>query len=227
MAKTKVSTNSVKIDWELVEADYRIGIMSLRQMANEYGCCEGAIRKKAKALKWDRDLNAKVKKRAEDLVRSEEVRTSVRNATPITPTELEKIEISAKIQADKTIEHRTIIGRHSKLVFKLMEELELNTDNKEMFEQLGELLYSPDKNGKDTLNELYMKIISMPSRVDSAKKLSEVLKTLIGLEREAFSIGSAPESGIKLPSSVDSNESWELIIRNIKQDIQKFTIIQQ
>lgn len=47
---------------------------------------------------------------------------------------------------------------------------------------------SPDDNGRDRLNELYQAIISMPERVKSMKALSETLKNLIGLERQAYSM---------------------------------------
>ncbi|MDI5448940.1 hypothetical protein MJL27_27140, partial [Salmonella enterica subsp. enterica serovar Anatum] len=46
--------------------------------------------------------------------------------------------------------------------------------------------YHPtDDKGRDRLNETYQKVISLPSRVKSLKDLSDSLKTLIGLEREA------------------------------------------
>jgi hypothetical protein len=37
-------------------------------------------------------------------------------------------------------------------------------------------------------HEIYHKVISMPERVKSVKALSEALKNLIGLERQAYDI---------------------------------------
>jgi len=41
---------------------------------------------------------------------------------------------------------------------------------------------------QDRRNELYNRIIELPRRIASMKKLVEILKTLIDMEREAFGI---------------------------------------
>lgn len=53
------------VDWESVEREYRAGIRSLRDIGGEFGCTEGAIRKKAKEKDWSRDLSAKISAKAE------------------------------------------------------------------------------------------------------------------------------------------------------------------
>ncbi|MOA34409.1 hypothetical protein D3C78_1557800 [compost metagenome] len=70
----------------------------------------------------------------------------------------------------------------------MLEELEGLTDNRELFDQLGELLHSPDDNGVDKLNDLYQKVISLPSRTKTLKDLGDTLRVLIALERQAYSI---------------------------------------
>lgn len=74
----------------------------------------------------------------------------------------------------------------------MFDELELTTDNRELFEQLGEILRNESDSGQDKLNDIYKKVISMPQRIDGVKKLTDALKTMIGLEREAYDITSAP-----------------------------------
>jgi hypothetical protein len=75
------------------------------------------------------------------------------------------------------------------LFTKLLGELEQTTDNKELFEQLGEMLNGSSDEGRlDRLNELYRRVIGLPARVDSAKKKIEVLEKVVRLEREAFGI---------------------------------------
>ena len=64
-----------------------------------------------------------------------------------------------------------------------------------MFAELGEMLRQPDQNGNDKLNDVYQKIIGLPSRVDSVKKLAEALKTLVGLEREAYGMNTDHGTG--------------------------------
>lgn len=173
-------------DWERIEVQFRIGAMSLREIGAEHGLTEGAVRKKAKAEGWERDLSAKVKAKADALVRKEQVRSEVRGDAPI--TEKQGTDIEAQVQARMRISHRTDIGRNRNLLRKLVDELEHQTDNMDLLRQLGEIMFSPDEKGKDRLNEVYHTIISLPERTKTMKALGETLKVLIGLEREAFGI---------------------------------------
>lgn len=178
------------IDWERVEADYCAGVKSLREIAGENGVSESMIRKKAGLCGWPRNLSAKIEAKAAEMVRKEEVRSLVR--TEKQASEKEIVEASAQAIVNVKLSHRKSIQRHRNLVEALTAELEDQTGNREVFEQLGELMRSPDDRGVDKLNELYKKIIATPQRIDSMKKLAETLKHLIYLEREAFDITPAP-----------------------------------
>ena len=57
-------------DWERIEADYRAGVLSLREVAARGGVTDGAVRKRAKKLGWSRDLTAPIRARADELIRS-------------------------------------------------------------------------------------------------------------------------------------------------------------
>ena len=48
-------------DWEAIEREHRAGQLSLREIARKYGITDTAIRKKAKAEGWSRDLTEKVR----------------------------------------------------------------------------------------------------------------------------------------------------------------------
>ena len=175
-----------KPDWEAIESAYRAGVMSLREIASQHGISEGAIRKRAKRDEWSRDLNAKVKERADDLVRKAEVRKQVRSETVLSERVL--IEATAEVIATVRMEHRGDIRRARTLANALFDELEAECADVEALRKLGELMLDTDENGRDRLNELYHAIISMPERVKSMKALSETLKNLIGLERQAYSM---------------------------------------
>lgn len=181
-------------DWERIETDYRAGILSLREIATKDGnVTEGAIRKKAKVQGWTRDLSAKIKAKADDLVRKEEVRTQVRSETAA--NERQAIEASAQAIAAVRLNHRGDIKRARELVIRMLEELELQTGKLDEFDKLGELMYAPNENGIDKLNELYRKVISLSGRVSNVKALSDALKNLIGLEREAWGLNDLPTEG--------------------------------
>lgn len=176
------------IDWEKIELDYRSGVKSLREIATDHEISEGAIRKRAKRDDWSRDLSAKIKAKADDLVRKEQVRSEVRTQNTI--SEKETIDANANLVASVRLSQRKDIQRSRKIAMSLFDELEhqVGVENAENLEKLGELLRTEDDKGRDALNDLYMKIISMPGRVKSMKDLSDTLKTLIALERQAFGL---------------------------------------
>ncbi len=178
-----------QVDWESVERDYSAGLLSLREIGDKHGVTEGAIRKKAKKEEWVRDLTAKIAKKTDDLVRKEMVRSEVRSEKA---SEKEVIEANAQAIVNIKLAHRGDIRKSKRIVNALFDELELTTDNRELFEQLGELLRQESDSGQDKLNDIYKKVISMPQRIDGVKKLTDALKTMIGLEREAYDIQSTP-----------------------------------
>lgn len=180
-------------DWEAIELAYRAGLMSLREIAGKHGISEGGIRKRAKRDDWSRDLSAKVQERADDLVRKREVRKQVRTDAVLSERVL--IEATAEAIATVRMEHRGDINRARKLTNQLFDELSAQCADVGALEELGEFLRTPDDKGIDRLNDLYHKIISLPSRVKSMKDLSDSLKTLISLERDAYNIvgGSEPD----------------------------------
>ena len=188
MSKTPRRT----IDWEAVELAYRLGVKSLRAIAAEQGCTDTAIRQRAKEHGWPRDLAAKVKAKADELVRTAEVRTQVRTETP---TEREQVEISAQIQTNVVLAHRRDIPAARKLAMSMLEELQLQTDGIELLRQLGELMAAPDEKGQDKRNELYLKVISLGGRASTLKSLADTLKTLVALERQAFGIEDKASAG--------------------------------
>lgn len=179
-------TDKIATDWERIEQLYRAGVLSVREIAVTCGVSHTAINKRAKAYGWDRNLKAKIQAKADSLVSKSEVSTKV--STEALATERGIVEANAQVIANVRISHRTDIGRYRKLANSLLEELEGMTDNRDLFDQVGELLRSEDDNGQDKLNDLYQKVISLPSRTKTLKDLGDTLKVLIGLERQAYSI---------------------------------------
>lgn len=173
-------------DWEAVQELYRVGVASLRAIAAEHNCTEGAIRKRAKKESWSRDLAAKVKAKAEELVRKNEVRKTVRTTGEV--TESMQIAAAATLQANIIIGHRRDIPSARSLVTKLFGELELQTDSIELLQQFGEIMRTENDAGQDKRNDLYNKVISLSGRSSTLKSLVDSLKVMIGLEREAFGL---------------------------------------
>lgn len=175
-----------KADWERIEIDYRAGVKSLREIAGEHGISEGAIRKRAKRDGWTRDLADKIQQRAEDLVRTQAVRTEVRSEQRA--TERQVIEANAEAVANVKMAHRSDISRARSIVNGLLDELQemVGSDNATLLQELGDLLRSEDENGKDRLNDLYQQIISLPGRSKAMKDLTASLQSLVAMERTAY-----------------------------------------
>ncbi|HGN1987835.1 TPA: hypothetical protein ACKRWY_001503 [Proteus mirabilis] len=173
-------------DWEAIESAYRAGVMSIREIASQYEITHQAISKRAKKEGWERDLKAKVKARAENLVAKREVASLV--ATEKAISERQLIEANAEVIANVRMEHRGDIRRARELTNNLFDELSAECADVPALRKLGELMFSPDDNGRDKLNEIYNSIISLPERVKSVKALSETLKNLVGLERQAYGL---------------------------------------
>lgn len=189
-----MTEEKIKPDWERIEQHFRAGVLSLREIAI---ACPGvnhvAIARRAKKFGWVQDLSAKIKARAEDLVTRSAVTEDVTAKRAVTDKLV--IESNAQTIADVRLAHRGDIARARRLTNKLLDELECVTENRGLFEELGELMRDPDDKGFDRRNELYGKVISLAGRTKNMKELAETLKTLVGLERQAYDIVADPTGG--------------------------------
>ena len=176
-------------DWEKIEADYRAGVLSLREIADANpGVNHVAIARRAKRDGWSRDLSAKIRAKADALVTDQAVTADVTPRRAISEREI--IDANAQAIVSVRLSHRKDIQRSRRITMGLLEELEQQTgaDNVAMLEQMGELLRSEDDKGQDKLNDLYRKIISLPGRAKTMKDLGESLRVLVTLERQAFGL---------------------------------------
>ena len=191
-----------QIDWERIEADYRAGVKSLREIAAEHGITEGAIRKRAKRDGWVKDLSGRIQAKADDLVRKEEVRSSVRKESTITEKEI--VDANAQAIANVRLAHRKDIASARSLAMSLLNELQHQTGDNNLYAQLGEILFQDGEDGQNKRLDLFNRVLALPGRIDSMKKLAETLKNLIGLEREAYGL-KADDAGVEndTPTGLD------------------------
>jgi hypothetical protein len=178
------------IDWEAVEREYRAGIKSVRVIATEYSVSHTAIQKRAKKYNWPRDLSAKIRAAAQaQLVASEAVANEVSK-----PNERDIIEANAAVQVAVVREHRKDISRIRGLAARLMDDLETAVGNRETLEALIEEACKPaDGEGRfdQRRYNAMMKAVALPEHVTTAESLSRMLKNMIPLERQAFSINDS------------------------------------
>jgi hypothetical protein len=201
-------------DWERIEGDYRAGLLSVREIAAAHGVSHTAIQKRAnKEPKWERDLAKRIQAKADALVAKREVASQV--ATEKAATDAVIVEANAQVIAGIRLAHRSDIAKSRTLVMTLLAELEHQTEHRDLYEKLGELMMSPDDNGRDKLYEAYTKAMALGGRTSTMKALSDSLKTLIALEREAY--GLAEEAPPPASPSVIVNNGPPATLAEIQQ----------
>lgn len=194
------------IDWGAVERDYRAGIKSDALIASEYGCSKGAVQKRAKVNGWTKDLSARIREKAANKVARSVVAKEV--AGQNAATERRVVEVNAELQKNILLEHREHIQESRVIVRKLLQELGLQTDNREALEEFAEIAAEVQaglrhfetgerreglvtKDQERRFSQAYNTIInaiSLPSRAQTGQRLIDALKNVVALEREAFGI---------------------------------------
>jgi hypothetical protein len=202
------TTTTHKNDWEAIERDYRAGLLSLREMSSAHGVSHVTIKKRADREGWTRSLQPKIMARTEEIMaRAEEIveqGATKEIAVALARDESEAAHCELMARDDDLIEansrriaavrmgHRKQITRMAGLSMTLLGELETQTIELASLEKLGELMRNPDETGMDRLNDIYKRVISTPGRIDSMKKLSDTMKTVVSMEREAYSMNAQP-----------------------------------
>lgn len=170
-------------NWEAIERAYRAGSLSIRTIAERQGVSDTAIRKKAKALGWARDLSDQVRKE----VRSKLVRGEVRNDQGANcELDAEIIEEAAEEGARVVRSHRRDIRKATNLANLLMDDLLSTIQRREEIEEDIEAETSEDNNGMRRASMLAA--VSLPSNSKTLFQLSSAMKNLQVLERQAYSL---------------------------------------
>jgi hypothetical protein len=144
------------IDWTEIERDYRLGSMSVREMARWYGITEGAIRKKAKAGGWTRA--------------STQEGTQAESASG----PAQKVYVGTVLTPENT-SPEAIVGRGRNLVMRLMDELDATTTRQGELEAL--IVSSTDSGDPGNQREALMQAVSLKQRSDVLKALATAAKT--------------------------------------------------
>lgn len=168
-------------DWEWASNQYRAG-RPIKDISDDIGVPRSQLFDYFSKNNVTRDLGAAIHRRTQLLLAEDGAPED--GLMPTSPEDI--ISINATLQAALIRDHRDDIRRFRRLALGLLRELEGITLYNDVFEDLGELLRKEDKDGVDKLNDAYKHVISLPERSNSIKKLAEVLKIVVALERQAF-----------------------------------------
>lgn len=186
-------------DWEAIEREYRAGQLSVSEIGRQFSISHTAINKKAKAQGWTRSLAAKVKQVVSDRLVSDGVSSA--NAR-------ETVELAAARAVDVVRSHRKDISRTRDVAARLVEELDMATAHRaeiaaeiEAFTEPGDDASEAAKSRAEKRRSAMHRAVSLTARAGAMQSLAGAIKTIIQLERQAFSIQTDADDEV-VPVSV-------------------------
>lgn len=183
-----------QIEWDLVERDWRAGVKTQAQMSAQYGVSRAAMNKHFEKRGITRDLDAKVRAAAATIVAQSVVSPEI--TAKAVATEREIVEANATLQSQIILQHRTDIQRTRRLSMRLLDELAQQTDNPDLIDQLVQALHDPEDKGMLRRLELLEKLTSLNARAGTMKTLSDSLRSLVAMERQAFGLDEKAEDEV-------------------------------
>ena len=191
-----------QVDYDRIEAGWRAGLLSPRQLAAAYTEETGETVSHAAIIKHfsnrgvPRDLSAKIHAKADALVTAAMVTGKVTPGTKIPERRI--VDEGATMVADVKLAHRHDIHRARGLNNKLMDELEQQSDPATLakLQELAAAVVAPgEKPGRDRYGELLEAVISLPERSKTLKVLAESLRIVVDMERTAFGMDKVDPGG--------------------------------
>jgi hypothetical protein len=189
-------TERKSVDWEAIEREYRAGQLTVVEIGRQHGLSHTAINKRAKRDGWTRNLADRVRKEVSARLVSEKVSRE---------TERAAIEPAVARGVQVVREHRASIGRGQRLVSALFGELEEASENRGEIEAAIEEETEGDDRGKRRA-AMMLRAVALPSRAGVIVNLSNALRTLVALERQAFNLGDGPDSNDQAPDVAPTDD---------------------
>lgn len=191
------------VDWEIVEKDYRAGLKSLRQLADEHGVSHVTIAKRAKKYAWEKNLEEKIQTTAKNKI----ARTVVNKAGNNEANSKQQLSDAQVVNAYADVVASVDLIQREDLKLAIdnsrsqLKELVALGDPKfiEVLEAIAEEFdeSGPTANGgwkTDKINEMYRYIISLAGRVKMSKEIAAAHGVYIPLQRKVFGLDAEKKS---------------------------------
>jgi len=162
-----MSGRRVQIDWEAVERDYRVGQLSVREIARRHSLEASSITRKAKKESWTRDYTEEVRART----RAGLVEIAKQQAAECCATESNESNNAVFGSLEIAVESNLRVLRSHQIGIR---------DNAERLSKLTQKF--------DTLSDSAADLNDMSKAAASFESLVRAQKTLVALEREALNI---------------------------------------
>lgn len=192
-----MSDDTPRVDWDALYAEYRLGLVSIRELGRKYGISDTAIHKRAQANGWERDVGEAVRKRTQEKIFENEQQKRIADevcnqlgANPEDGGNAENVadslrphksvvEVAADIRAQ-------IVGKHSEATESLRKTLKT---------LLGYIDVYLNKDGDDEERKV-AHFILFPKQTDSLggllRTVSEMMERIQRLDRQSYAIDGDP-----------------------------------
>ncbi len=155
-----------QIDWEAIERDYRIGQLSVREIARRHEVEASTITRKAKKETWARDYSEEVKAKTRAGLVELAKQQAQQDATESNNALRDGIDIAVETNLRVLSMHQKGIRENADRLARLVSKF-------------------------DSLADSAADLMDMTKVASSFESLVRAQKTLVGLEREALNIDDA------------------------------------
>ena len=186
-------TTRKSVDWDAIEPDFRAGTKSIRQIAKENSITHGAVNQHAKLHGWTRDLTAKVRQATRSKLTADALSTPLSADSGVdTEKDAEIVDANAELRANIVRDHRGDIRAARALTKRMLAELQQQSGSPETLEAFAEIVATTVKDGERKTDEkslaAFKKALGLGNRAQILEGLARSLRTLVTLERQAFSL---------------------------------------
>lgn len=180
-------------DWELIELHYRAGVMTVRQIAKEFGVSHTAIQKRATKSMWVRDLSEKIRQTTQNMVATQVVAKSVATETKLTESQTVKAYSDIAAGIDSMQRDDLALGMSIQRTHMLEVAALGDPEFKGKLEALAERM---EKVATDRDLDTFRYVISLPGRVKMTKEIAAAHGVYMPMQRKAFGLdGKDTNSG--------------------------------
>jgi phage terminase Nu1 subunit (DNA packaging protein) len=175
-------------DWLYIQAQFELAEKSVPTLSKETGVPVQRIFAVAHRNGWLRaqDADVAAQQRAELRLARES-----QDEIALQEEKARLIEVNVQMQANMLHTHRQDIGMARTISMQLFQELQGMMTNQDLLADLGRRMRNENDRGVDKENDLYQYVIGFNGRVDSVKKLTDAMKNLLLLERQAYGVTTA------------------------------------
>ena len=174
--------SSREIDWEGVERDYRMGQLTLRQIALKFGIALSAVARHAKKGGWSRDLSEAVRACTSAKVIAALAEEAHKRDASEEQVTFSEVDLASNLNATIMLGQQRRVRRQNELLEKLISELEAATSERDSLDTVGQTSSRSNTSSDQAVGQL----LTLRERALMLKDAATITTTLNTEERKIF-----------------------------------------